>query len=99
MTVNRNVKRDDDIVSTFYDSEAESAVDGEPMEQEPLMSIARVPTGGRVPKRVVETRNPGVNDDLTEGIQPGDDWVNTTGGTVWICTDNTTGAAAWLQVT
>lgn len=41
------------------------------------------------------TTDPGVSNDDTEGYCIGSVWVNQSGKKVWVCTDNTTGAAIW----
>ncbi len=44
------------------------------------------------------TRDPGVNDDASQGFDIGSVWANQTGKKVWVCSDNTTGAAAWTKI-
>ena len=39
--------------------------------------------------------DPGVNDDITYGYEPGSTWINQVTGTIWTCTSNADGAAAW----
>ncbi len=42
---------------------------------------------------------PTVNDDDLAGYGPGSKWYNTVGGEVYLCVDNTTGAAVWVLTT
>ena len=45
------------------------------------------------------TTDPGVDDDTDPGrYTVGSLWVNTSADTVWVCADNTDGAAVWKQV-
>jgi hypothetical protein len=46
----------------------------------------------------IETSDPGVTDDGNSGIQVGHRWLNTTAPSYWVCSDNTPGAAVWLQL-
>ena len=39
---------------------------------------------------------PTINSDGTQGYSRGSTWINTTTGIVYVCTNNTTGAAVWL---
>lgn len=43
--------------------------------------------------------NPTVTDDGAAGYLVGSYWINTVNDTVWFCTDASTGAAVWQQVT
>jgi len=45
------------------------------------------------------TGAPGVNDDITPGYTVGSLWWATTAGILWYCSDNTNGAAVWLDMT
>jgi len=45
------------------------------------------------------TGAPGVNDDITPGYTVGSLWWATTAGILWYCSDNTNGAAVWLDIT
>lgn len=40
---------------------------------------------------------PTVNDDDTQEYVPGSTWVSDSLRTAWVCSDNTTGAAVWLE--
>jgi len=44
------------------------------------------------------TSDPTVNDDDTVGAQVGYTWRNSTSGAIFYCTDNSTGAAVWVQI-
>lgn len=44
------------------------------------------------------TAAPGVSDDDTEGFVAGSIWADRTGDTVYVCTDNATGAAIWIEL-
>lgn len=44
------------------------------------------------------TIDPTVNDDVTEGFGVKFYWLNTTSGALFVCEDNTNGAAVWTQV-
>ena len=44
------------------------------------------------------TSAPTVNDDITTGYSVGSHWINVTGDTIYVCVDNTDGAAVWDQV-
>lgn len=48
---------------------------------------------------VVETTAPTVNDDITLGYIVKDTWYNKTDGKIYICNDNTDGAAVWQAMT
>jgi hypothetical protein len=98
-SVNRSVKRDDDLVSTFIDGEAEPETDGLEMDQEPINDIKAVPPGGRVPKSNVLTTAPGATQDIDAGYNINDTVVNSTTETAYICVDNAAGAAVWKQIT
>jgi len=41
---------------------------------------------------------PGVNDDVDLGYVPGDIWIDTTNHDIYMCEDNSDGAANWLQL-
>jgi len=43
----------------------------------------------------VNSRPPGPHDDLTIGVVPGVQWVDTTAGTVWFNVRNSVGSAIW----
>jgi len=43
----------------------------------------------------VAAADPTVNDDDTAGYEVGSVWVNTSTGAVYVCVDNSTGAAVW----
>lgn len=47
---------------------------------------------------VVTNTAPTVNDDSTLGYQVGRTWLNTATGTLYVCTDNTAGAALWTSI-
>lgn len=47
----------------------------------------------------VDTVDPTVSDDNTQGFSIGDLWVNTTTDEAWIVTDVSTGAAVWEYIT
>lgn len=40
---------------------------------------------------------PTVNDDLSEGFEPGSRWMDLTGDQAYVCLDNTEGAAVWIE--
>jgi len=44
------------------------------------------------------TTDPGVDDDHSFGYVVGSWWLNTTDGGLWICSDNSDGAAAWSEL-
>lgn len=46
----------------------------------------------------IKAVDPTVNDDDTQGYLVGNSWANTVGSKLFICTSNTTGAAAWTQI-
>ncbi|MDB4726412.1 hypothetical protein OAF54_03155 [bacterium] len=48
---------------------------------------------------VTDTVDPTVNDDVSKAYDVRSLWVNSSNGKVWFCTDNTTGAAVWADVT
>lgn len=43
--------------------------------------------------------NPGTGDDTADGYQPGSIWRNTSTGSLYYCTSNSAGAAAWKLIT
>lgn len=43
-------------------------------------------------------RGPLASDDDTDGVQVGSTWVDTSAGEVYVCVDNTSGAAIWKKV-
>ena len=45
---------------------------------------------------VESTVDPTVNDDVTQALDVGSRWINTTTGIAWRCVDNTAGAAVWV---
>lgn len=45
------------------------------------------------------TADPTVNDDTTTGVLIGHLWANTTSKNVFVCEDNSTGSAVWVEVT
>ena len=45
------------------------------------------------------TTDPGVGDDTVDGYEVGSYWVNTTTDKAFICVDNSSGAAVWLDLT
>lgn len=40
-------------------------------------------------------RDPGANDDSSDGFQAGDQWLNTSTQTMWVCVDASVGSAVW----
>jgi hypothetical protein len=46
----------------------------------------------------IASADPTTAADDTAGYVSGSIWVNTTGGTVWACQSNATGAAVWIQL-
>jgi len=52
-----------------------------------------------LPRRYENASNPTVNDDVTLGYKWGDIWKNTTDNGVFICVDETDGAAVWKEFT
>jgi hypothetical protein len=69
-----------------------------------LYMATDVTVGAAIWKRVdmlvnVTTTNPAVGDDVDDGYQIGSYWWNKTAGTLYFCTDNTSGAAVWQQLT
>ena len=55
-------------------------------------------TSDHVKNNLTATTNPGVGDDADDGYSVGSHWLNTTGPTWWICSDNSVGAAVWTQI-
>lgn len=53
----------------------------------------------KVDGMVRQAVDPGVTNDDTEDFFPGDRWLNTVSGEVFVIVDNTTGAAVWTSVT
>lgn len=51
-------------------------------------------TGGSVTQNITTT-NPTVNDDVSLGYVAGSEWFNKTAGILWVCLDNSDGAAVW----
>lgn len=49
----------------------------------------------RVPRIWSGSGSPAAGNDGTTGVQPGDKWLYA--GDVWLCTDNSTGAAIWRK--
>lgn len=45
------------------------------------------------------TTDPGINDDETQGYCEGSHWINATLDKAFICLDNATGAAVWIETT
>lgn len=48
---------------------------------------------------VQTTSDPTVNDDSDSNYQVGKMWINTATEDVFICVDNTVGAAVWAEIT
>ncbi|MCK5617090.1 hypothetical protein KAR91_85295 [Candidatus Pacearchaeota archaeon] len=46
---------------------------------------------------LIATINPTIDDDESEGYCVGSRWINITFGSVFICVDNTNGAAVWVR--
>jgi hypothetical protein len=44
------------------------------------------------------TTDPGTGDDTGDGYEVGSVWINTTAGTVWVCENDTSTEAVWVQV-
>jgi hypothetical protein len=42
--------------------------------------------------------DPAVNDDTGDGFIPGSQWLNTSSQVMWVCADNTSGAAKWRSL-
>lgn len=49
-------------------------------------------------KSNAEAADPDADNDVDEGYLPGSIWINTSTDYVWVCVDNTDGAAVWNQV-
>lgn len=59
--------------------------------------------GGRtyfstIKHNLIATTAPGVTNDVDEGYVVGSLWVDVTGGDVYMCIDNSDGAAVWLEL-
>lgn len=54
-------------------------------------------TWAAIPKTSTSATDPTVNDDVNLGYIAGSTWINTTNDTIWICVDNTDGAAVWAE--
>ena len=52
-------------------------------------------TGGK--SNVTATSNPTVADDVAAGYAPGSIWINTSTNRVFVCVNNTSSAAVWLE--
>lgn len=48
---------------------------------------------------ILSAVDPTVNDDSGDGYKNGKNWINTTSDNVFVLTDNTLGAAVWVQTT
>jgi len=76
----------DDLLPVVDVSEAD------PMERRKRADVfflqARLPA-------VVTDSAPSVDDDETLGYRPGHEWLDTSGPTLYMCTDATEGAAVW----
>lgn len=48
---------------------------------------------------ITSTSDPTVNDDIGDGYNPGQTWVNTTTPEAFVLVDNTLGAAVWVSTT
>lgn len=55
-------------------------------------------SGRRLPRVTELDADPTADADVTEGYEVWDGWHNTSSGDVFICTDNTDGAAVWEEV-
>ena len=55
--------------------------------------------GGVAPMAVVAATAPTTGDDSADGYVVGQNWIDTSAGTPYVCTDNTAGAAVWLALT
>lgn len=55
--------------------------------------------GAIVPRIHSEAGDWSVDDDVDLGYKIGDMWINTADSGVFICTDNTDGAAVWKEIT
>ena len=53
---------------------------------------------GNTPSNWSSTSDPTNAFDAGDGVRVGDHWYNTTDGNVWVCTDNTVGAAKWRHI-
>lgn len=60
------------------------------------MAVSRDRTREAV--RIVAAAAPTVNDDETLGIVVGQEWLDTTGPTLYMVTDVTSGAAVWRVI-
>lgn len=50
------------------------------------------------PRNWTSTSDPTNGWDAADGVRVGDHWYNTTSGNVFVCVDNTTGAAKWRHI-
>ena len=57
--------------------------------------VGSVSVGNVVRKFIGKTVAPTVNDDITSGYIVSDIWIDETGDNVYVCVDNTDGAAVW----
>jgi len=60
--------------------------------------VGSVSVGNVVRKFIGKTVAPTVNDDITSGYIVSDIWIDETGNNVYVCADNTDGAAVWNLV-
>jgi len=94
-TVQRSIKEDENINVTYYDPFEKSIVNTGIMKQQTVSEVIAAPPDGRGPKTVIRAVSPTVLEDEDFGIKVGDLWLNTATAKLYVCSDNTAGAAVW----
>jgi hypothetical protein len=81
-----------------YTPDGSGFVSVDPRDVVSMFGAGFAVVASKAKNNLVATTDPGVSNDATQDYGKGSQWLNTSTGALWECTDPTAGAAVWQQV-